>query len=104
MDISTNKIANSLIGIPYFSEQTNTHITSDNIKKILKNNHIFNDIVLASKLKVIKVSPKSNIAIVWINIWDAQSGMKAKSLINRRFNVKSFIITICSANINLEVL
>jgi len=52
------------IGISYFSKQTNAHITSDNIEKILKNNHIFNDIVLASKLKVIKVSFKSNMAIV----------------------------------------
>ena len=53
-----------IIGIPYLSEQTNTCITSDNIEKILKNIYIFNNIVLASKLRVIKMSPKSNIAIV----------------------------------------
>lgn len=57
-----------IIGILYLSEQTNTCITSDEIDKILKNTHIFNNIVLASKPRVIKVSSKSNMAIVWINI------------------------------------
>jgi len=66
-----------LISIPYLSEKTNSYITSDEIDYILKNTHIFNDIVLASKPRVIKVSSKSNIAIVWIDIWDAQNGMKA---------------------------
>ena len=57
-----------LISIPYLSEKTNSHITSDEVDSILKNTHIFNDIVLASKLRVIKVSSKSNMAIIWIDI------------------------------------
>jgi len=73
--LSQSKLYLKIIGILYLFEQTNACITSDDIKKILKNNHIFNNIVLASKPRVIKVSPKSDIAIVWINIWDAQSGM-----------------------------
>ena len=89
-----------LIGIPYLSEKTNSCITSDEVDNILKNTYIFNDVVLALKPRVIKISPKSNMAIVWINIWDAQSGIKVKSLINRRFNVGSFIATIHGANIN----
>ena len=64
--LSQSKSYLKIIGIPYLSEQTNTCIISDNIEKILKNIHIFNNIVLVSKLRVIKVSPKSNIAIVWI--------------------------------------
>jgi len=83
-----------MIGIPYLLEQTNIQVTFEDIEKILKNMHIFNDIVLASKLRIIKVSPKSDMAIIWINIWDAQSGIKAKTLFNRRFNVGSFIATI----------
>ena len=62
--------------------------------------HIFNNVVLALKPRIIKVSPKSDMAIIWINIWDAQSGVKAKTLINRRFNVSSFIATIHGANMN----
>jgi len=57
-----------IIGIPFVSKFTNSQITSDDVKKILIANHIFNDIVLALKPKVIKVSPKSDMSIVWINI------------------------------------
>jgi len=89
-----------LISIPYLSEKTNSCITSDEVDNILKNTHIFNNMVLASKPRVIKISPKSNIAIIWIDIWNAQSSMKVKSLINRRFNVESFIATIYGAKMN----
>jgi len=83
-----------IVSIPYLSEVTNARLSSDNVEKILKANHIFNDIVLASKLRVIKVSPKSDMSIIWINIWDTQNGSKAKTIINRRFNVGSFIATV----------
>jgi len=39
-------------------------------------------------------------AIVWVDIWDAQSGFKAKNLINRFFNVESYIVIIYDANMN----
>ena len=97
------KLFLKIIGIPYISEATNTQISSDKIDKIMKNNHIFNDIVLVSKPRVIKVSPKSNMSIVLINIWNTQNSVKAKSLINRRFNIRSFITTICDANMNLGI-
>ena len=57
-----------IIGILYLFEQSNTCIFPDNIEKILKSNYIFNDIILASKPRVIKMFPKSNMTIVWINI------------------------------------
>ena len=101
--LSQSKSYLKIIGILYLSEQTNAYIFSNDIEKILKNNHIFNNIILASKPRVIKVSSKSDMAIIWINIWDAQSGMKAKSLINRRFNVGSFITIICGTNMNSRV-
>ena len=92
-----------IIRVPYLAEATNICISFDNIEKILKNNHLFNNIVLASKPRIIKVSPKSDIFIIWIDIWDSQSRFKAKSLINRRFNVRSFITTIQEANMNSKV-
>jgi len=49
---------------------------------------------------MIKVSPKSDIAIVWIDIWNAQSGAKAKGLINQYFNVGRFIAMVRIANTN----
>ena len=41
--------------------------------------------------------------IIWLDIWDVQSGSKAKGLINRYFNIGSYIVTICRANMNLDV-
>jgi len=38
-----------IVGIPYISEKANSRISSDDIKNILKNNHLFNDIILVSK-------------------------------------------------------
>ena len=71
---------------------------------ILKQNQIFDNISLVSRPKVIKVSPKSNMSIVWIDIWDVQSGSNAKMLINRCFNVGRYIATIRGANMNPGVL
>ena len=53
-----------IIEIPYLNDQTNTHISSKDIEKILKKNYIFNKVVLTSKPWVIKVSPKSDMAII----------------------------------------
>ena len=93
-----------IIGIPYYP-QTNSQdkLTASDVKTILKQNHIFDNITLASRPRVIKVSPKSDMAIVWIDIWDVQSGQSAKMLINRCFNVGNYIATIRGANMNSGV-
>ena len=93
-----------IIGILYLSKYTNSHITSNKVEIFLKNNHIFNDVVLVSKLRIIKVSSKSDMSIIWIDIWDTQRGSKAKCLINRRFNIGSFIVIIHGININPGIL
>jgi len=59
-----------IIGIYYLLENTNTPILADVVEIIIKDNHIFNNITVASKPQNIKVSSKSNIAIIWLNIWD----------------------------------
>ena len=88
-----------ITSIPFFPYSNSQEgLTSDDIKAILKQNHIFE-----SKPRAIKVSPKSDISIVWINIWDVQSSKNAKMLINRCFNVGNFIATIRGANMNPRV-
>ena len=58
-----------IIGILYFPNgNLQDHLNVSDVKTIIKQNHIFNNVTLASKLRVIKVSPKSDIAIVWIDI------------------------------------
>ena len=53
-----------IVSISYLVKQSNTHLSSNDIEKILKSNHIFNNIVLALKPRIIKVSPKSDMSIV----------------------------------------
>jgi len=93
-----------IISIPYLRKNTLTPITSNTVKDIIKKNYIFNNIILASKYCIIRVSPKSDMAIIWIDIWDVQSGNKAKELINRCFNIGSYIAIIRGMNMNPGVL
>jgi len=65
----------------------NLPITSDIIEEVIRNTHIFNDIVLTSHSHIIRLSPKSDIVIIWINIWNSQNSTKAKCPINRCFNI-----------------
>ena len=90
-----------IIGIPYYPHSNSQErLTSSDIEMILKQNQIFDNISLASKPRVIRVSPKSDMSIVWIDIWDVQSGTNAKMLINRCFNIGKYITTIQGANMN----
>ena len=59
-----------IISIPYISENSNFHIMSDEIEGIIKTSHIFDNVVLASKSRVIKILPKLDMSIIWIDIWD----------------------------------
>ena len=83
-----------ILDILYLIEDTNISISSDVVEIILQYTHIFNNIVLTLKPKVIKVSSKLDMAVIWIDIWNAQSSSKAKSLINRYLNVRNLIATI----------
>ena len=91
----------SYLKILYLIKDTNVSVSAN---RVLYSSHIFNNIVLTSKPCVIKVSSKLYIAVIWINIWDIQSSFKAKVLINRYFNIGSYIATIKSTNINLGIL
>ena len=100
-NIDTNDIQNTclpqsksylkILSIPYI------------MKSFIKTSHIFDNINITSRPWVVKVSSKSNMAIVWINIWDSQNGLMAKKLINQYFNVGRFIATIKDANMNSSV-
>jgi len=60
-----------IIGIPFYPHANSQEcLTSSDIESILKQNHIFDNISLASRPRVIKVSPKLDMSIVWIDIWD----------------------------------
>jgi len=87
-----------IIGLPYKINQN--IISSDFIEGVLKETHLFNGVTLASKSHIIKASPKLDMAVVWLDIWDSQSGSLAKNIINCRFNIRRFIATIKGTNMN----
>jgi len=66
--LSQSKFYLKIIDILFFIENTNIPILLYFVESVIKSNHIFNNLLLASKLQVIKVSPKSDIAIVWVDI------------------------------------
>ena len=102
---SQSKFYLKIIDIPYFPHGNNQDcLTSSDMESIIKQNQIFDNITLTSKLWVIKVSPKSDMSIIWINIWDVQSESRAKGLINQCFNIGRYIIMIRGANMNSGVL
>jgi len=75
-------------------------LTSDDITNIMKHLELFEYMTLVTKPRVIKAFPKSDIAIIWFDIWDSQNGFKAKLLINHSFNFGRSIATIRATNIN----
>ena len=89
-----------IICISYLMENTNIHIMSNFIKSIIKSNYIFNNLLLVSKPQVIEILSESDIAIIWVDIQNTQSVQKAKNMINRCFNIGSYIVTIYNANMN----
>jgi len=91
-----------IIGIPYI-QPSGLAISSDDITNYLKNSDLFEGITMVTKPRVIKASPKSDMAIIWIDIWNSQSGSKAKTLINHSFNFGRYIATFKGTNMNPRV-
>ena len=61
---SKNITIDLIISLPYLMENTNIPIILDVVEKILKSNYIFNNISIASQSRIIKVSPKLDMAII----------------------------------------
>jgi len=75
-----SKLFMKIIGLLYNSELE--VVTPDFIESILKETHLFKDVTLVSKPCIIKKSSKSDMVVVWVDIWDSQSGSSAKNIIN----------------------
>ena len=65
---SKSKSFMKILGLSYILENTNLPITSELIKEIIKEIHIFNNITLSLKPYIIKVSSKFNMAVILIDI------------------------------------
>jgi len=63
-----SKLYLKTLGISYLIKDTNISIDLSVVESIIKSTYIFDNIHIVSKLHIIKVLPKSDMAIVWINI------------------------------------
>jgi len=103
-DISSPRLPQSksylkIMGLPYLRADGNK-ITSENVTDFMKHINLFENVFLATKPHIIKASPKSDMAIIWFDIWDTQNGSKAKLLINHSFNLGRHIATVRATNMN----
>ena len=58
-----------IIGIPYLPNgKTQERLNTSDVETVLKQNQIFDDIKLASRPRIIKDLPRSDMSIVWIDI------------------------------------
>jgi len=94
-----SKLYLKITGIPFIQPNSNK-LNSEDVNNLMSCTEIFENISLAAKPRIIKASPKSNIAIIWFDIWDSRSGSSAKLLINHSFNFGRYIATIKATNIN----
>ena len=62
--LSQLKFYLKILNILYLIEDTNVSITSNVVKRIINFMHIFNNVVLTSKIRFIKALPKSDIVVI----------------------------------------
>jgi len=87
-----------------FIQPNGNKLTHEDIINSIQYSTLFEMVSLASKPRVIKALPKSDMAIVWIDIWDSQNSSKAKLLVNHSFNFSQYIATIRGTNMNPGIL
>jgi len=63
-----SKLYLKIVGLSYYVKTTNTLVIPFLAKEVLKNTHIFNDIIIVSKPYIIKAASDSDSAVIWINI------------------------------------
>jgi len=62
------KLYLKIIGLSYFIENSSTPVASYIIENIIRSNHIFNNISITLYPRIIKISLKSDMAIIWLDI------------------------------------
>ena len=64
LHLSQSKSYLKILGILYINKTTGTSINLETVKNIIWSMHVFNNICLISKPHIIKIFPKSDMAIV----------------------------------------
>ena len=83
-----------ILDVPYWNSKSSLPITSAQVEAAFSNSLLFEGVSLASMPRIMKVSPSSDMSVIWIDIWDSQKGSKGKTLINRSFNFERHTATV----------
>jgi len=75
------------LGVLYWGNNSSLSITQAQVEAVIANTPIFEGVVLAFCPCIMKVSPSSDMSVIWIDIWDSQKRTKSKTLINYSFNL-----------------
>ena len=60
-----------ILGVPYWGNNSLLPITQAQVESVITNTLIFEGVVLASRPHNMKVSPSSDMSVIWIDIWDS---------------------------------
>lgn len=66
--LSQSKYYLKILGISYYIKDINLPITADIVERVIQTTHIFNNTVLTFQPYIIKISLKSDMAVIWVNI------------------------------------
>ena len=83
-----------ILDIPYWNSKTSLPVTPAQMAEALSSSPLFEGVTLVSMPRIMKVSPNSDMLVIWIDIWDSQMGSKGKTLINRSFNFRRHTATV----------
>jgi len=71
-----------ILSVPFFGNNSLNPVNNSQVEEILSKTEMFHGITLAACPRVIRASRNSDMAVIWIDIWDSQNGTKAKTVIN----------------------
>ena len=86
--LSQSKSFLKILEVSYWDSNSSLPITFAQVAEALSNYFLFESVILASMLCIMKASPSSDMSVIWINIWNSQKGSKGKIFINHSFNIR----------------
>ena len=92
-----------ILGVLFWCNQSSLPVTPAQVEGILAKTPVFEGITLVSKPRIIRASPRSDMAVIWVDNWDSQKGTKGKCLINRTFNFGKHVATVRGTNMHTGV-
>ena len=92
-----------ILGIFYYGNNFSNPINNSQVEEILSKTDMFHGITLAACPRVLQASRNSDMSVIWIDIWNSQNSMKAKSIINQFFNFGRHITMVGGTSINPSV-